>query len=201
MNLCKYNGTCAKVQEAELARLKHTLINMDVLYILFLIYALILIVVLGATAIILFYATIFGGPYAPVAYNRIETMIKLLKLKKGQKMVDLGSGDGRIVIEFAKRGIEAHGYEINPVLVWISRYKIRKAGLRKLAFIHFKDYWMDNFSKFDSVTLFVSPLVTGRVGNKLKRELKKNCLVVSNSFEIPHLKAVKEENGVWLYKI
>src|SRR5690242_17121198 len=84
------------------------------------------------------YATVFGGPYAPAALNRIETMVKLLKLKKGQKMVDLGSGDGRIVIEFAKRGIESHGYEINPILVFISRLKIKKLGLSNKAHIHLK---------------------------------------------------------------
>lgn len=189
MNLCKYNGSCAKVQYAELMDLIST------------IFSLLLIIFLLGIFIIFMYATLFGGPYAPAAQNRIETMIKLLKLKRGQKMADLGSGDGRIVIEFAKLGVEAHGYEINPVLVWISRYKIKKAGVSGKAFIHLRDYWQENFSKFDGVTLYVSPLVTGRIGNKLKRELKPGSVVVSNSFKIPHLKVVKEENGVRLYRI
>lgn len=146
------------------------------------------------------YALFFGGPYAPVADNRILTMIKLLKVKKGEKLVDLGSGDGRIVIAFAKLGIESHGYEINPVLVAWSRYKIRRAGLEKLAFIHFSDYWQQNFSKFSVVTLFTSPLVIGRVGRKAKRELKPGSRLVSNSFKLPGMKYVKEENRVYLYK-
>lgn len=174
---------------------------MGYLQVVWMIWAVLLIIFFLGVFLLFMYALIFGGPYAPVAYNRIETMIKLLRLKRGQRMVDLGSGDGRIVIEFAKRGIEAHGYEINPVLVFMSRFKIRQLGLQDKAFIHFKDYWMDNFSKFDAVTLYVSPLVVGRIGKKLKRELKPGALAVSNSFKIPHLKMIKEENKVFLYKI
>lgn len=173
---------------------------MDWGFVFYVIYALLMMAFLLWITAILVYAMIFGGPYAPAAMNRVETMVKLLKLKKGQRMVDLGSGDGRIVIAFAQKGIEAHGYEINPVLVLMSRLKIRRLGLQKLAQIHFKDYWQDNFSKYDAVTLYVSPLVVGSIGKKLRRELKKRGQVVSNSFKIPHLKIVKEENGVMLYR-
>jgi cyclopropane fatty-acyl-phospholipid synthase-like methyltransferase len=157
-----------------------------------------IVVLLGITLLFL-YALIFGAPYAPSATNRISTMIKLLKLKKGQKVADLGSGDGRVVIALAKEGIEAHGYEINPVLVLISRMKIRKAGLQNKAFIHFKDFWQDNFSKFDAVTIYVSPLVTGRLGKKLKREMKGGSRAVSHSFRLPNLESVKSENNIFLY--
>lgn len=164
------------------------------------IISLFALVFLTGIFLLFMYALFFGGPYAPVAENRIKTMIKLLKVKKGEKLVDLGSGDGRIVIAFAKLGIESHGYEINPVLVAWSRYKIRRAGLEKLAFIHFSDYWQENFSKFKVVTLFTSPLVIGRVGRKVKRELRPGSRLVSNSFKLPGVKFVKEENKVFLYK-
>lgn len=146
------------------------------------------------------YALLFGGPYAPAAHNRIATMIALTKPKKGEKMVDLGSGDGRIVIEFAKLGIESHGYEINPILVLWSKLKIRQAGVSHKAFIHFKDYWLLDFSKFNIVAFFVSPLVVGRVKNKVKKEMKSGSRAVSNSFKLPGLKHKKEENKVYLYE-
>lgn len=164
------------------------------------IISLVALVFLAAIFVLFMYALIFGGPYAPVADNRILTMIKLLKVKKGERLVDLGSGDGRIVIAFAKLGIESHGYEINPVLVAWSRYRIRRLGLEKLAFIHFSDYWQQNFSKFSVITLFTSPLVIGRVAKKAKRELKPGSRLVSNSFKLPGMKHVKEENRVFLYK-
>jgi len=46
------------------------------------------------------------------------------------KFIDLGSGDGRIVIEFAKRNYESYGVEINPFLVLLSKWKIKKEGLK-----------------------------------------------------------------------
>src|SRR3990167_10270805 len=103
---------------------------------------------------LILYALIFGAPYAPVADNRIRTMIKLLRLKKNDKLVDLGSGDGRIVIAFAKLGIESHGYEINPVLVAISRFRIRRLGLQNKAAIHFKDFWIVDLSEYNLVGLY-----------------------------------------------
>lgn len=151
--------------------------------------------------VIIFYALIFGAPYAPLAQNRIDTMVRLLTLRKGQKLVDLGSGDGRIVIEFAKRGIESHGYEINPVLVALSLFKIRKAGLQKKAFIHFKDFWSVNLSEFDAITLYGITHIMGRLEKKIKKECKPDVKIVTNYFRFPDLKAIRQENRVTLYKI
>jgi len=150
---------------------------------------------------LMMYAMVFGAPFATLASNRIETMIKLLKMKKGERLVDLGSGDGRIVIAFAKLGIESHGYEINPVLVAWSRFRIRQLGLRGKAFIHFKSYWMEDLSKFDAVTVYGIAHMMGRLEKKLKKDLKPGSKFVSNYFKLPNIKPVKEENKVLLYKI
>src|SRR3989344_9046692 len=54
-------------------------------------------------------------------------------IKKGEKVIDLGSGDGRLMIAFAKKGCSVEGVEINPILVLISKIWIRKAGLKDKA--------------------------------------------------------------------
>ena len=168
--------------------------------ILSIILSLVLIVLLLGLFVLIMYAMAFGAPFATVAQNRIDTMIKNLKLKKGQRMVDLGSGDGRIVISFARLGVEAHGYEINPVLVYLSRFKIKRAGLEKKAFIHFKDYWQEDLSKFDAVTLYGIGHMMGRLEKKLKKEFK-GGMVASNYFRFPGLKPFKIENKVVFYRI
>lgn len=165
-----------------------------------LLYLLALIFLLGIFGIIL-YAMAYGAPYAALAQNRIDTMKDLLKLKKGQKMVDLGSGDGRIVMAFARAGIESHGYEINPVLVMISRIRIRRAGLEKKAFIHFKDFWVTNLADFDAVTLYGIAHIMKRLESKLKKELKPGSKVVTNYFKFPSLKPIQTRNKVLLYLI
>lgn len=150
---------------------------------------------------LILYALTFGAPFAPVAQNRIETMIKLLRLKPGEKLVDLGSGDGRIVIAFASLGIQSHGYEINPLLVAWSRFKIRQMGLQKKAFIHFKSYWSENLSRFNAVTVYGIAHMMGRLEKKLKKELKPGSKVVSNYFQLQGLKPMNQENKVLLYII
>ena len=157
------------------------------------------LIFLAAIFGIILYAMAFGAPYAALAQNRIDTIKELLKLKKGQKMVDLGSGDGRIVIAFARLGIESHGYEINPVLVMVSRLKIRRAGLEKKAFIHFKDFWVTNLGDFDGVTLYGIAHIMKRLENKLKKELRPGSKIATNYFKFPSLKPIHMRNNVSLY--
>src|SRR5882672_3428464 len=69
-----------------------------------------------------------GAPYVPSRKDSIKKMLVLANLKPGDKVVDLGSGDGRIVIAFARNGIDAHGYEISPALVLWSKLMIFALG-------------------------------------------------------------------------
>jgi ribosomal protein L11 methylase PrmA len=127
-------------------------------------------------------------------------MIKLAKIKKGDKAVDLGSGDGRIVIALAKAGAEAHGYEINPFLVWYSRYKIKKAGLKGKAFIHRKSFWKINFKQFDVIMMFQFHTIMDKLKKKLKKELKPKARVVSYYWKFPKWKPNKKIDNIYLYK-
>ena len=74
-----------------------------------------------------------GAPYEGIREKPLRQMVKIANVKKGDTSVDLGSGDGRIVIAFAQKGIKATGYEINPFLVLYSRRKIRKLKLQNKA--------------------------------------------------------------------
>jgi Protein-L-isoaspartate carboxylmethyltransferase len=80
-----------------------------------------------------------GAPYIPTKREGVIKMLKLARVRPGCKALDIGSGDGRLVIALAQAGAEAHGCEINPVLVWWSRRKIKAAGLEGRAFIHCAD--------------------------------------------------------------
>ena len=84
---------------------------------IFVIFLLQLILIFLVIAFIIPFFT-SGLGYAPSTTAIIDRMIKLLNIKPGEKAVDIGSGDGRVVIALAKAGAEAHGYEINPLLVW-----------------------------------------------------------------------------------
>src|SRR6266851_5022093 len=74
------------------------------------------------------------APYYPTPLTVVERMLKLGDLKPGEKMFDLGSGDGRIVIMAAQKfGADATGIEMVDDLYRQSMEKIRKLGLEKTA--------------------------------------------------------------------
>ena len=143
---------------------------------------------------------LFGAPFEPTREKKLRKMIKLANIKKGDRAVDLGSGDGRIVIALAKAGAKAHGYEINPILVLFSRYKIKKAGLKGKAFIHWKNFWKTNFRKYDVVMMFQFGTIMHKLEKKLKKELKKGSRVVSYYWKFPNWKPYKKIENIWLYK-
>jgi ribosomal protein L11 methylase PrmA len=92
---------------------------------------------LVAVSLYLFFFVFFpiarGAIYDPSSRIEAEAMARLAEVRPGEKAADLGSGDGRVVCALARGGAEAHGYEINPVLVLISRRNIRREGLSGLS--------------------------------------------------------------------
>ncbi|HTZ41777.1 MAG TPA: methyltransferase domain-containing protein [Candidatus Omnitrophota bacterium] len=164
---------------------------MDVL-LLFLILLLLVFAVWISSAL-------FGAPFQPSSDKALERIVKLAGIKKGQKMMDLGSGNGKIVIEFAKKGIESHGFEINPLLVLWSRRRIRKLGLQKKAFIHLGDFMKQDFSEFNVITSFQISYIMPDLEKKLQRELKRGARVVSNTWKFPNWKPKRKLGDVRLY--
>lgn len=126
-------------------------------------------------------------------------MVSLANVKPGEKAVDLGSGDGRVVIAMAKQGIEAHGYEINPLLVILSRRNIKKAGVSDKVFVHWQSFWNKNLSEFDIITVYGISYMMKKLETKLKKELKLNARVVSNYFIFSDWQPEKRENNVYVY--
>ncbi|MEX0932811.1 MAG: class I SAM-dependent methyltransferase [Candidatus Pacearchaeota archaeon] len=144
---------------------------------------------------------IFGAPFEPTDRKTLERMVKFAGKNKSKKVVDLGSGSGTIVMEFANHGFRAEGYEINPLLVFISRRKIKKLGLEKLAKIHQGDYRKVNLSKFNIVCIFQISYVMKNIESKLKIELKKGSKIISNTWKFKDMKPKKKEKGVYLYEV
>lgn len=157
--------------------------------------------------LIIFLSTFFilpflvGAPYESIEKKYLKKMLSLSHAKSGEKMVDLGSGDGRIVIEFAKKGVFATGFEINPFLVLYSRRKIKKMKLEKFANIHWKNFWKENLKEFSIITTFQYFTVSKRLEQKIKNECKKNTRVISHYWKFPTMNIEKQTDKIYLYKI
>lgn len=142
----------------------------------------------------------YGAAYEPSADRRIESMVDLAGLAPGARVADLGSGDGRVLLEFARRGIEAHGFEINPVLVAMSRRHIRRAGMASLASAHWGNFWRQPLDEFDAVVTFQVFWVMKRLEKKLARELRPGARFVSNRWPLSSWQPVEERDEVYAYQ-
>jgi|SRR5579872_6076611 len=137
-------------------------------------------------------------PYFQTSRYRVETMVELADIKPNDKLADLGSGDGRIVIAFAKRGIETHGYEIDQELEKLSENNITKQNIKN-AFIHKKNFWQEDLSSYDIICSYPMPSIMGRLERKLQEELKPGARVLLNYFPFKHWKLEKTKDNIYLY--
>ena len=136
------------------------------------------------------------APYYPTPQTIVEKMLELGGLKAGEKMYDLGSGDGRIVIMAAQKfHAEAVGIEIERDLCKQSMDRIRKLGLEKTAHIVNGDLLQQNYSSADLITVYLMPeSMDAKVQPLLDRQLKKGARVVSHDFEFRNWTAEKVES-------
>ncbi|OGY55135.1 MAG: hypothetical protein A3C82_01330 [Candidatus Wildermuthbacteria bacterium RIFCSPHIGHO2_02_FULL_47_12] len=144
---------------------------------------------------------ITGAPFVPIDTTALKRMIALLQIQLGEKAADLGSGDGRIVIELARAGAKAHGYEINPLLVLTSQKNIKNAGVVDQTSIHWKSFWGQDLSSFQVITLFGMPHMMKRLAQKLRKELKPGARVISHQFMFPDWPVAQQESQLYLYRI
>jgi protein-L-isoaspartate O-methyltransferase len=135
------------------------------------------------------------APYYPTPNSIVLKMLELVDLKKGEKMFDLGSGDGRIVIMAAQKfKAQAVGVEFDRDLVKQSSDRIEKLGLNKTAQIIYGDLMEQDYSSADVLTVYLLPLSTDKVRPMLERQLKKGARVVAHDFEFSGWTAEKVQH-------
>jgi hypothetical protein len=84
------------------------------------------IIIFGVLIVLFGFVVVFGAPYVPSHRRDVRKLFDYLKLGAEDLLVDAGSGDGRVLREAGKRSARAIGYEINPILVIISRLASHK---------------------------------------------------------------------------
>jgi ubiquinone/menaquinone biosynthesis C-methylase UbiE len=134
------------------------------------------------------------APFYPTPEVVVEKMLALGELKPGEKMFDLGSGDGRIVIMAAQKfHADATGVELDKTLARQSAAKIRKLGLENSARIVTGDLLKQDYGSADLITVYLLPLSNDKVQPLLDRTLKKGARVVAHDFEFRGWSPAKTE--------
>ena len=140
----------------------------------------------------------FGAPFLPTMKKDREAALDLLDLKPGQLFIDLGSGDGSLLVLAAKRGLRAEGYEINPFLWLYSWLRTRRYGRRVK--VKLKCFWRADLNKADGVFVFLITKHMERLAKLINsRSSRKSLKVVSHAFEIPGRKPSQKVGALFLY--
>ena len=93
-----------------------------------------------------------GAPYVPTRTRDMDALFALHDFKTHELLVDLGSGDGRVLIAAAKQGVKSIGYELNPLLAGLTWLRLRP--YKKLATVRCQDFWLTPLPK-DTAAVFV----------------------------------------------
>lgn len=146
------------------------------------------------------YSVLFGAPFVPMDHAGVAEMIRVAGVGPGQRLYDLGSGDGRILIAAAKAGAHAEGWEVSPFLWLYSRWNIKRQGVADRATVHFGSYWDSSMKDADVITLFLVTIQMGRMEKKLQAELRPGSKVASYAFSFPNWKESVRSGAVHLYR-
>jgi 16S rRNA A1518/A1519 N6-dimethyltransferase RsmA/KsgA/DIM1 with predicted DNA glycosylase/AP lyase activity len=131
------------------------------------------------------------APYYPTPETIVDRMLQLGELKSGEKMFDLGSGDGRIVIMAAQKyHADATGVELDPDLAQSSSAKLRQLGL-KTAHIVQGDILKQDYGSANLITVYLLPESNIKVRPVLEATIRKGTRVVAHDFEIGGWNPVK----------
>src|SRR5712691_3234966 len=131
------------------------------------------------------------APYYPTPEIIVDKMLQLGGLKAGEKMFDLGSGDGRIVIMAAQKyKADATGVELNESLYRQSMDRIKTLNLASTARVIHGDLLQQDYSSADLITVYLLPVGNELVTPILEKQLKKGARIVAHDFEFAAWKPV-----------
>lgn len=139
-------------------------------------------------------------PYEPSPMEVVDAMLDLARIDSSDYVIDLGSGDGRIVIAAAERGAIGHGVDLDPRRIREARSNARQAGVDHRVLFRQEDLFETDFSQASVVTMYLWPQVNIQLRSTLLDVLRPNTRVISHSHDMNEwqpdaIKVVQEDDG------
>lgn len=158
-----------------------------------------LILIIGVALFILINTLVIftGAPYAPTPQKDIKKLLKELKLDKFDTVYDLGSGDGQLLIEISKLGVKSVGFEINPYLYLLTKFRLKKVPQ---ASVYLANFWTQDFKRATVLFAFILPQFMSKLEKKIVPKLKPGTKVITYLAYLPHHTPIKQINGFNIYQ-
>lgn len=177
---------------------------MEIFFILFWgFFFFFLLAILGTLA----WGGISAAPWVPLWKKDTLRMLELAQVKPGEKVVDLGAGDARIIIaavqEYNAKGV---GYELAILPYFIGWVRITLLGLHGKAILKYRNFFKEDLSDADVICAFLTPAAMAKLKPKFEKEVKPGCRIVSYAFKIPDWqptkidKPNKKRAAIYLYQ-
>jgi SAM-dependent methyltransferase len=126
----------------------------------------------------------YDVPFVTTPQNVVDAMLELAGVGPDDRLIDLGSGDGRIVITAAKRwGTRGVGYEIDPRLASIAQYNARREGVADRASFVVRDIFLADLSDATVITMYLLPAVNLKLRPTLQK-LRPGTRLVSHDWDM-----------------
>ncbi|SMO42213.1 class I SAM-dependent methyltransferase [Fodinibius sediminis] len=123
-------------------------------------------------------------PYVPTPNEVVEKMLDLAEVQSDDYVIDLGSGDGRIVIAAAKRGASGHGIDLDPKRIAEARKNATMAEVDDKVMFKQQDIFETDFREASVITMYLLPSVNKKLRPRLLDELRPGTRLVSHSFDM-----------------
>jgi SAM-dependent methyltransferase len=151
------------------------------------------------------YLPIFwGAPWIPVSLRTADRMLRMAETQPGQTVIDLGAGDGRLVVLAARKyRARAIGVEIDPLRTLAANAIIRLLGLQGKAQVHWGNLRRFNVSGADVVALYLMQGINQKLKESLEKSLRPGAKVVSYMFSMSGWTpvALDDRHGIFVYEI
>lgn len=138
-----------------------------------------------------------GAPYLPTLKPQVAAALDLINLKPGQTLLELGCGDGKVLIAAARQDLQAVGYELNPFLAAVAWLRTRR--YRQQVRIVWGNFWTSDWPPADAIFTFLLPRYMKKLDTKCMRYAYQPVKLVSFAFKIPTKRPTATRHGVFLY--
>lgn len=128
-------------------------------------------------------------PYVPTPRAVVEEMLRIADVGPQDFLIDLGSGDGRIVITAAKKnGTRGFGVDLDPGLVNDARRAAEREGVKDKVEFHARNLFITDIARATVLTLYLLPRVNMELRPRIFSELRPGTRVVSHEFDFGNWK-------------
>ncbi len=153
---------------------------------------------LFAAALCFGFVLLYGAPYVPTLDPQVQTALSLIDLQEGQTLLELGCGDGKVLIAAAERGIYAIGYELNPIMAAVAWVRTRR--YRSHVRVICGNFWNQSWPAADGIFVFLLDKYMPRLDTKITQNCQKPVRLVSFAFKVPGKQEIGQKNGIFYYE-